>query len=356
MTLVSPVTGIALDPVLMFLTGLSGGFVSGFLGLGCGVVITPILMEFGIPPLIAISTQLCHAVGTNLTSFLTYKRKLDVDYHLAAYMLLGGLLGTISEWFILHYFHDAKLVVKKFAYLYAFVLVIFGFVMLIQSFKELKAGGSPKYKKSVSMRRWMVYLPFHRIFVRSRTEMSVIIPIFVGFLAGVLVSSLGGGNNLFMAPMITYLIGRISPVVNGTTALVGCIITAAIALIYSMNNYCCDMLIVLLLFSGAVLGCWIGVRLTYSVRRCYIYAAGAIVVFLMASRQIFKLLHHSFVKNVDVKVNLSNSSLSWLTDTDPVKYTLTCLLIIAAVAIVYEFGLQRLYEERKVRLKRRNAR
>ena len=346
-----PITGMFLDPLLIFFTGLFGGFVSGFLGLGCGVIITPMLMEFGIPPLIAVATQLCHAVGTNLTSFLAYKRKMDVDYHLATYLLFGGMLGAAFEWLILSCSKDSKAVFNKFVYVYIFILIIFGCIMLVQSVKEWRHGGSKKYTKSVSMRRWMLYLPFHKIFVRSRAEMSVLIPIFVGFLAGLLVASLGGGNNLFMAPIITYLIGRISPVVNGTTALVGCVITAAIAIIYATSDYCCDMFFVLLLFAGAAFGSWIGVKLTYKVHRYYIYAVGAIVVFMMAFRQIFKLVNHSFSTTINAKVDLSKSILYGITNNSSVGYTLICILSIAAIAFIYERALQNWYENRKTRTK-----
>lgn len=336
-----PITGMFLDPLLIFLTGLFGGFISGFLGIGCGIVITPMLMEFGIPPLIAVSTQLCHAVGTNFTNFLTYKRKMDVDYHLALYIFLGGLFGAATEWIIIRASNDSQSVFNKFLYVYIFILVIFGFVMLYQSYRTLKHKGNKKHIKIVSMRKWMIYLPFHKIFVRSRTEMSIIIPIFVGFLAGILVSSLGGGNNLFMTPILTYLIGRISPVVNGTTSLVGCIITAIIALIYSLNDYCCDMFFVLFLFVGAAFGSWIGVKLTYRFPRHHIYTISAIVIFILASRQIFKLFNNSFSSMVNVKANLSQSVFTKLFDIGPFGYTLICIITIIIIALIYERSLQK---------------
>lgn len=347
LTVFFPITGMFLDPLLIFFTGLFGGFVSGFLGLGCGVIITPMLMEFGIPPLIAVATQLCHAVGTNLTSFLTYKRRMDVDFHLAAYMLMGGMLGAGFEWLLLSYSPDAKAIFNKFVYVYIIILLIFGIIMLVQSFKGWKRSDSAKHLKSVSMRRWMIYLPFHKIFVRSRTEMSILIPIFVGFLAGILVSSLGGGNNLFMAPIITYLIGRISPVVNGTTALVGCVITAVIALVYSQSNYCCDMFFVLLLFAGAAFGSWIGVKLTYRLPRYYLYAMGSLVVFLMASRQIFKLVHHSFSEVMNGRIEISGSILGKLIKGNPILYTIICITLIAIIAFTYERFLQSFSERGK---------
>ncbi len=342
-----PITGMFLDPLLILCTGLLGGFVSGFLGLGCGVIITPVLMELGIPPMIAVSTQLCHAVGTNLTNFLTYRRKMDVDFHLATYLLLGGMFGAVFEWLILKNSANSKFAFNKFVYVYIFILIIFGIIMLFQSFRAWKHGDTTKYKKSVSMRRWMLYLPFHKIFVRSRAEMSILIPIFVGFLAGLLVSSLGGGNNLFMAPIITYLIGRISPVVYGTTALAGCVITAVIAFVYSASEYCCDVMFVMLLFVGASIGSWIGVRLTYKIERYCIYALGSVVVFVMAIRQIYNLVHHSFANSYNCKIDLSQSILGIIAEENYITYTFVCIAIVVVMAFFSEKFMQRLYEKRK---------
>jgi uncharacterized membrane protein YfcA len=337
MSQLSQVDSLLFGILLIFATGLVGGFVSGFLGIGCGVIITPMLMEFGVPPLTAIATQLCHAVGTNLTNFLTYKRKHDVDFHLASYMLVGGTMGAICEWMFLERHSTQQTAFGKFVYVYVTVLVVVGVVMLSQSVSEW--GGKPEnqHRKGVLMRRWMLYLPFHRIFARSRSEMSILIPIFVGFLAGVLVASLGGGSNLFMVPVITYLIGRISPVVNGTTSVVSSVIAVVITLIYSRSGYCCDIIYVLLLFAGAAFGSMTGVKLTYKVRRSHTYAVAVVVVFAMVVRQIFRLAKGAILNGVShASLDINVSTLPQFAKDKPLTYTAMCLLVVVVTALLYE--------------------
>ena len=307
--------------------GLLGGFVSGFLGIGCGIIITPLLVDLGLSPFVAIPTQLCHSVGTNFANFLSYANKRDVDFHLAFYILLGGVLGAACEWIFLIFVNDKQVIVNKFLYIYIFVLVIFGFVMLKQSFQEWKKSKSKEIIYSVSMRHWMLYLPFHKIFLRSRTEMSIIIPIFLGFLTGLLVAALGGGNNIFMAPIITYLIGRISPVVYGTTALSGFIITSMVVLIYSFNSYYCDMSLVLMLFGGAALGSWLGVKLTYKVPRYILNIVSSIIIFFMAGKQIYKLLHP-----IDNNINEINNEVIEHSS----GYTILCITLIILLSYLYK--------------------
>ncbi|MDR1233703.1 MAG: sulfite exporter TauE/SafE family protein [Holosporales bacterium] len=338
-----PVIGSFFDPFLIFSTGLFGGFLSGFLGVGSGIVITPILMEFGIHPFWALANQLCHAVGFNMTNFLMFKRKQDVDFHLASYILIGGCLGATCEWIVVmqkNVSTDSTL--NTFVYIYSVVLIVLGSTLCVQSIKEWAKGGGKKYSSGIMMRRWMLYLPFHKIFVRSRTEMSILIPIFVGFLAGVLVSALGGGDNLLMAPIITYLIGRISPVVNGTTALAGCVITGIVAIIYACGGYCCDLAFIIILFAGTAIGSWLGVKLTYSIRRCYINIMASMVIFLMAGRQIFKILYDSFPRIIMKSHALHQSLLSDIANKNPMIYTWTCIVIVTVMALVFEKMLQRI--------------
>ncbi|MDR1609491.1 MAG: sulfite exporter TauE/SafE family protein [Holosporales bacterium] len=333
----SQVYNLLFGILLVFVTGLVGGFVSGFLGIGCGIIITPMLMEFGVPPLTAIATQLCHAVGTNLTNFLTYKRKHDVDFHLASYMLIGGTMGAICEWMFLEKYSTQKTAFDKFVYVYVTVLVIVGIVMLSQSISEWRNGSEKQHRKGVLMRRWMLYLPFHRIFARSRSEMSILIPIFVGFLAGVLVAALGGGSNLFMVPIITYLIGRISPVVNGTTSVVSSAITVVITLIYSRSGYCCDIIYVLLLFAGAAFGSMIGVKLTYNARRSHTYAIAVVVVFAMATRQIFWVANGAFLNGLShASLYIDIGTLPQLAKDRPLAYTTICLFVVIMAALLCE--------------------
>ena len=324
--------------------GLLGGFVSGFLGIGCGIIITPLLVDLGLSPLVAIPTQLCHSVGTNFANFLSYAHKRDVDFHLALYILLGGIFGAACEWIFLKFVSDKQVIINKFLYIYIFVLIIFGFVMLKQSFQEWRKSKSKQIIYSVSMRHWMLYLPFHKIFLRSRTEMSIIIPILLGFLTGLLVAALGGGNNIFVAPIITYLIGRISPVVYGTTALSGFIITSMVVLIYSFNGYYCDMSLVFMLFVGAALGSWLGVKLTYKVPRYLLNIIASIITFFMASKQIYKLLHpidNNIINETDGEIVEHSNS-----------YTLLCIILVILLSYLYktilDFIAKRIHIRKKI--------
>ena len=194
-----PIVGIYLSPFVILGLGLMGGFASGMLGIGSGVIITPALMMIGVPPFFAVSTQLNNAIGTNLIGFLGYWRRRDVDFGLAGYLFVGGILGAIIEMLLLDSIPSDGALYTKMAIIYVVVLGSLGIAFIIQNIKALTRKNT--HHKAVMMRHWMIYFPWHRIFMRSRTEMSILVPIGVGMMTGLLTSTLGGGNSLFMMPI-----------------------------------------------------------------------------------------------------------------------------------------------------------
>jgi uncharacterized membrane protein YfcA len=341
------ISELFLNPFLVLVTGIAGGFVSGFLGAGCGVVITPVLFEFGLSPFTAVSTQLCHAVGTNLSNFLAYKRKRDVDFHLALYILLGGGLGAFCEWLILMHRPSSETAFQKFAYVYVVTLLIFSFTMVLQGIKSRKTKAKVTYgMASVIMKRWMLYLPLHKIFRRSRTEMSIFVPIFVGFTAGMIVSAIGGGNNIFMAPIIIYLIGRMSPVVQGTSSLAGFAITMIVSLVYAERGYTCDFQLVILLLAGASIGSWIGVNLTYYVKGIYVSIISAAVVFFMAVRMVCKIVSGAGRQLTEAASN--KSTIFAFASERPLLYTGICIVLVCATSITFEKTIMAIFKKSKI--------
>ena len=87
-------------------TGLIGGFISGLLGVGGGIVIVPVLdMAFGhlgvdiaVRMPIAVATSLATIVPTSIASFRAHHRRGAVDLEIARYwappVAVGAALGS----------------------------------------------------------------------------------------------------------------------------------------------------------------------------------------------------------------------------------------------------------------------
>jgi uncharacterized membrane protein YfcA len=81
-----------------------------------------------------------------------------------------------------------------------------------------------------------------------------------------------------MMPAISYLIGRTSPVVYGTTLLAGVGMSVITTFMYAIGTQSVDLSLVLILLGGGIFGSQMGVRFGYSLPRPYIGIIGALVI------------------------------------------------------------------------------
>ncbi len=277
-----PIAGLSFNILTILAVGFLGGVVSSALGIGSGVVVTPaLLIIIGVPPLVAVTSQMGNAIGINLMGFLGYWRRRDVDFSLGLYLFWGGLLGAFAEISLLKWFNKGS-IHHKMDIIYVVVLTSLATLLLVQNVRAFIKPQSSE--KGVMMRYWMIYFPWHKIFVRSRTEISILIPILVGLGTGLLTATLGGGNSLFMMPLLSYLIGRVSPVVPGTTLFAGFMITLVVTVIHCFAQSPFDLLLVFFLLIGGIAGAKIGVRLSYQFPRHYLGLLGAAVIYGISLR------------------------------------------------------------------------
>ena len=275
-SIILPIAGVALNPFLILALGWAGGFLSGMLGVGGGVIITPALMVLGVPPLVAVASQVNHSIGTCLTGLLNYRRNNDVDFQLGGILLIGGIIGAIVGVFLLRWLHEHGHAVTILTISYIVVLGVMSFVLFRQSLKTLAHYRAAT--KVIQPPSWTRLIGLKLYFTRTRVELSVILPLLVGMVNGALTSSLGVGNGVFMMPALSHLIGRTSPVVYGTTLLAGVGMSVITTFIYATGTQSVDLVLVFMLLGGGILGSQMGVRFGYALPRPYIGMIGAFVI------------------------------------------------------------------------------
>lgn len=75
--------------------GLGTGFASGLMGLGGGILLTPLLrLIIGIPQLIALATPLPVLIPTAVSGSAAYYKERKQDFKLAGYILITALPMT----------------------------------------------------------------------------------------------------------------------------------------------------------------------------------------------------------------------------------------------------------------------
>jgi uncharacterized membrane protein YfcA len=97
--------------------------------------------------------------------------------------------------------------------------------------------------------------------MRFRTSglyISVIPPILVGLLVGILSAIMGVGGGFIMVPAMIYILGMPTKVVVGTSLFQIIFVTGFTTVLHATTNYTVDIALAVLLLLGGVLGAQLG--------------------------------------------------------------------------------------------------
>ena len=262
MTIYLPIAEISVN--LFLLLGLGGivGFLSGMFGVGGGFLMTPLLMMIGIPPAVAVATEANQIVASSASGALAQYRRGNVDVKMGLILLVGGIIGSVVGVQIVKILREIGQVDLVIKLTYVAMLSIIGTLMLIESLNALrkrKAGKAPPGRKAGS-HNWIHGLPFRTRFRRSKLYISVIPPILVGALVGLLAAIMGVGGGFIMVPAMIYLLRMPTNVVVGTSLFQIGFVTMATTILHAVQNQTVDIVMALILMASAVIGAQLGAR------------------------------------------------------------------------------------------------
>ena len=255
-----PIAGLPVNFFILMSLGLVVGFLSGMFGVGGGFLMTPMLMLLGIPPAVAVASEANHILAASFSGFLAHMRRLNVDFLMGLILLTGGIVGSILGVFLLKYLLIIGQEEIFISLSYIFILTFVGVWMLWESLNTLKQINKGKINK-LHEHIWLHGLPFKIKFRKSHLYISIIPPIFIGFVVGVLSSIMGVGGGFILVPVMIYIIGMPTKVVIGTSLFQIIFVTGFTTLLHSTQNYSVDALLALILLIGGVVGAQIGTRL-----------------------------------------------------------------------------------------------
>jgi uncharacterized membrane protein YfcA len=90
-----------------FIYVISGAFVGvvvGLTGIGGGSLMTPLLLLFGIPPHIAVGTDLLYAAITKASGVVSHQKRRTINWSIVSVMALGSIPSAIATGILLNYF------------------------------------------------------------------------------------------------------------------------------------------------------------------------------------------------------------------------------------------------------------
>jgi hypothetical protein len=217
-------------------------------------------------------------------------RRRVIDFRMAGVMLAGGLAGTFAGvhlFALLRRLGQADVVISAG---YVILLGSIGALMLNESLRTLRTARSETPRPIPERHNWIHGLPFKMRFRTSRLYISVIPPVVLGIIVGVLSSILGVGGGFVIVPAMIYLLRMPTSVVVGTSLVQIVFVTALTTLLQAMNNYTVDVMLALFLILGGVVGAQYGVRMAARIQGEMLRLLLAVLVLGVGARLLYGLV------------------------------------------------------------------
>lgn len=284
-----PIAEISVNAFLLLGLGGIVGVLSGMFGVGGGFLMTPLLFFIGIPPAVAVATEANQIVASSFSGVLAHLRRKTVDLKMGTVLLVGGLIGAALGVLLFNYLKSLGQVDLLVKLCYVVFLGVIGSLMFVESLsaiRKTKSGKPPARKKH----NWIHGLPFKMRFRTSGLYISVIPPLIVGVVVGVLAAIMGVGGGFIMVPAMIYLLGMPTKVVVGTSLYQIIFVTAFTTLLHATTNYTVDMVLAVLLLIGGVIGAQIGTVIGAKLKAEQLRILLALMVLLVCGKLALDLL------------------------------------------------------------------
>jgi uncharacterized membrane protein YfcA len=292
-----PVAGISVNIFLLVGLGFAVGVLAGLFGVGGGFLLTPLLMMIGITPVVAAASDANQIVAASASGTFAHWRLGNVDFKMGMILIVGGLIGgTIGVQLIkmLREAGDADFVIKI---TYVVMLGVIGTYMFQESLRNLRPRIARDAEAQPETKSWFTRLseslPLATDFEKSGIHISVLMPIMLGAMVGMLSAMMGIGGGFIMVPVMIYLLRMPMHVVIGTNLFQELFICINVTFMQSYYNHTVDLVIAILLLIGSTTGAQIGARISSRLKADQLKIIMATIVLLVMVKIAVGLLHTS---------------------------------------------------------------
>jgi uncharacterized protein len=291
-----PVAGNAVNVFVLLGLGGGVGFLSGLFGVGGGFLMTPLLIMIGVPPTVAAASDSNQIVAASTAGTFAHARARSVDFKMGTVLFLGGIAGgTVGVFLIkvLRKLGEADFLINV---TYVVMLGGIGAYMFFESLDALRGRGRGRGRAAAPARRPSVTsrfagaLPWRMEFPRSGITLSVLTPLALGALVGLLAAIMGVGGGFIMVPVMVYLLRMPMHVVVGTSLFQVLFTCVHVTILQSAMNKTVDVVLALLLLLGSVVGVQVGARMSRRLNADQLKILMAVVVLAVGAKMLLGLL------------------------------------------------------------------
>ena len=296
MTFYLPIAEIEINLLLILFFGFVVGFMSGLFGVGGGFLMTPLLIFMGIPPSTAVGTESVQILGSSVSGAIAHSRKKNIDYEIGIFLLIGGIFGSTIGVILFNFLKESGNIDLIINILYVIFLSVIGTLMLIESTISLVKEEKNIVRKK-KKRNFLDYLPLKLKFRHSGIYISIILPISVGIITGLLASLMGVGGGFIMVPAMIYLfrMGTVSAI--GTSLFQIVFVTLNSSILQATYNLSVDLILAIFLLIGGVIGAQYGSKFTSRFKGEQLRVLLALIVILVFVKMGIQLFNEPSINS-----------------------------------------------------------
>jgi uncharacterized membrane protein YfcA len=272
------ISGTHIDPVYLITVGFVVGILGGFFGVGGSFLAGPALFAAGVPMNFVVGTDLAHIVGKSIVAARKHRTLGNIDMKLASIMVVGTIGGVETGAQVIQ-------ALKRTAHIdmavgVTFVVILLGISVFmgwegVKTLRSQRQGGTNRRRADVSVAKRdhsalaHIAQRIHRISlppyislpVSGIERVSLWAILLVAYGGGFFSGFLGGGAGYIRMPAFIYLLGIPTHIAVGTD-LFEIIISAGYGTITHALKGNVDILIALVMHTGAAIGAQLGATLT----------------------------------------------------------------------------------------------
>jgi uncharacterized membrane protein YfcA len=273
-----PISGTDISPVYLVVIGFLIGILGGFFGVGGSFIAGPALRAVGMHWNYAVGTDLAHIVGKSVVAAKRHRALGNVDLRLGFIMATGTIAGAEVGAQLIQMLKRAGNVDYVVSVISIAIYCSISSFMVWESWKTLRrekkrSGGkkaAPHQKGAKDVSAFdTVTAAIHRIPLWPMISLptsgvksiSLWVIVIVSFIGGLFSGFLGGGAGYIRMPMMVYILGIPTHLAVGTD-LFEIIISASYGTFTHAVKGNVDILVALVMNTGAAIGAQIGATLT----------------------------------------------------------------------------------------------
>src|SRR5215469_12273034 len=267
-----PISNSDINPLYLVAVGFVIGILGGFFGVGGSFLAGPALRLMGVDWNYAVGTDLAHIVGKSIVAARKHRTMGNVDLRLGLIMAIGTIGGAEGGAQLIQALKRAGNVNTVVSFVAIAVYSGIAVFMLWESYKTIKSVKNlkkPRPEGTQSKEDHSAFHPVTQSIQRIRIwpmielpasgirQISLWIILLVAFVGGFFSGFLGGGAGYIRMTSLVYVLGIPTHLAVGTD-LFEIVISASYGTFTHAIKGNVDILIALVMHTGAVIGAQIG--------------------------------------------------------------------------------------------------